>query len=65
MADATALTPPSPELSATLLPNKSVKSYSPKGPENLKSSLSLKEPVKVSNSSFKHFDESNRHNKYY
>ena len=36
MADATSLTPPSPGLSATLLPNKSVESYSPKGPENVK-----------------------------
>ena len=33
MADATALTPPSPGLSATLL--SSVKPYSPKGPENV------------------------------
>ena len=36
MADATSLTPPSPGLSATLLPNKSVEPYSPKEPENVK-----------------------------
>ena len=36
MADATSLTPPSPGLSATLLSNKHVEPYSPKGPENVK-----------------------------
>ena len=36
MADATSLKPPSPGLSAILFPNKSVESYSPKGPENVK-----------------------------
>ena len=44
MAGATSLTPPNPGLSAalspglnaTLLPNKSVESNSPKGPENVK-----------------------------
>ena len=36
MADATSLTPPSPGLSATLRPNKSVEPNSPKGPENVK-----------------------------
>ena len=36
MADVTSLTPPSPGLSATLLPNKSVEPNSPKGPENVK-----------------------------
>ena len=35
MADATSLTPPGPGLSATLTPNKSAESYSPKGPENV------------------------------
>ena len=35
MADATSLTPPSPGLSATLLSNKRVDSYSPRGPENV------------------------------
>ena len=33
MADATSLMPPSPGLSATLLSNKHVELYSPKGPE--------------------------------
>ena len=36
MADATSHTPPSPGLSAALLPNKSFEPYSPKGPENVK-----------------------------
>ena len=36
MANATSLTPPSPELSVTLFSNTSVKSYSPKRPENVK-----------------------------
>ena len=36
MADATSLTPPRPGLSATLLSNKRVEPYSPKGPENVK-----------------------------
>ena len=36
MAGATSLTPPSPGLSATLFPNKSVEPSSPKGPENIK-----------------------------
>ena len=36
MADATSLTPPSPGLRATLLSNKRVEPYSPKGPENVK-----------------------------
>ena len=36
MADATSLMPPSPGLSATLFPNKSVEFYSPKGPGNAK-----------------------------
>ena len=36
MAGATSLTPPSPGLSATLFPNKSVEPYTPKGPENIK-----------------------------
>ena len=34
MTDATFLTPPSPELSATLL-SSNVEPYSPKGPENV------------------------------
>ena len=34
MADATFLTPPSPRLSATMFPNKSVEPYSPKGQES-------------------------------
>ena len=34
MTDTTSLTPPSPGLSATLFPNKSVELYSPKGPVN-------------------------------
>ena len=36
MADATSLTPPSPGLSETLLPRKSVEPYSPKGPEHVR-----------------------------
>ena len=36
MADATSFTPPSPGLGATLLSNKHVEPYSPKGPENVK-----------------------------
>ena len=36
MAYATSLTPPSPGLSATLLSNKGVEPYSPKGPEDIK-----------------------------
>ena len=36
MADATSLTPPSPGLSTTLFPNKSVELNSPKGQENVK-----------------------------
>ena len=36
MADATSLTRPSPGLSATLLSNKCVEPYSPKGPDSAK-----------------------------
>ena len=36
MADATSLTPPILELSATLFLNRSVEPYSPKGPQNFK-----------------------------
>ena len=39
MADATSLTPPRPGLSITLFPNKSVESFNPKGPENVKITL--------------------------
>ena len=41
MEDATSLTPPSPGLSATLLPNKSVESYSPKRTRQCKINITI------------------------
>ena len=46
MADATSPTPPSSELSATLLSNKCVEPYSPNGPENAKKQQQKKKKKK-------------------